>query len=403
LIFLINLPEALLGKYFITVSYFVIVAGEPSGDILGCELINALKKDNPDHRFEGIAGPQMIKSGCIPWFHVSELSVMGIFGVLRHLPRILRIRKKLLKRILDDPPDAFIGIDYPDFNLGLEKKLKKKNIKTIHMVAPSFWAWREGRVKTIKESVDLLLCLFPFEESLLKNHSINTQFIGHPLAKSIEKDIDMVSARRDLEIQTETLIAIMPGSRKAEINQHMEILFEAAELIEQESYKNNNGDIQFIVPTVFSKSEEILKHSKPKLFKKFHFVKDSTKAISASDLVITKSGTSTLQVALHKKPMIVIYRMSNATYYFLKIFNLVKTKYAALPNILFDDEIVPELIQDNFTALNIYQESIKWLANDERKDKLTRKFDVMHKELASHSASHGAEAIMELIRPIKNI
>ena len=393
----------MLGKYLITVSYFVIVAGEPSGDILGCELINALKKDNPDHRFEGIAGPQMIKSGCIPWFHVSELSVMGIFGVLRHLPRILRIRKKLLKRILDDPPDAFIGIDYPDFNLGLEKKLKKKNIKTIHMVAPSFWAWREGRVKTIKESVDLLLCLFPFEESLLKNHNINTQFIGHPLAKSIEKDIDMVSARRDLEIQTETLIAIMPGSRKAEINQHMEILFEAAELIEQESYKNNNGDIQFIVPTVFSESEEILKHSKPKLFKKFHFIKDSTKAISASDLVITKSGTSTLQVALHKKPMIVIYRMSNATYYFLKIFNLVKTKYAALPNILFDDEIVPELIQDNFTALNIYQESIKWLANDERKDKLTRKFDVMHKELASHSASHGAEAIMELIRPIKNI
>jgi lipid-A-disaccharide synthase len=393
----------LLGKFLITVSYFVIVAGEPSGDILGCELINALKKDNPDHRFEGIAGPQMIKSGCIPWFHVSELSVMGIFGVLRHLPRILRIRKKLLKRILDDPPDAFIGIDYPDFNLGLEKKLKKKNIKTIHMVAPSFWAWREGRVKTIKESVDLLLCLFPFEESLLKNHNINTQFIGHPLAKSIEKDIDMVSARRDLEIQTETLIAIMPGSRKAEINQHMEILFEAAELIEQESYKNNNGDIQFIVPTVFSESEEILKHSKPKLFKKFHFIKDSTKAISASDLVITKSGTSTLQAALHKKPMIVIYRMSNATYYLLKIFNLVKTKYAALPNILFDDEIVPELIQENFTALNIYQESIKWLANDERKDKLTRKFDVMHKELASHSASHGAEAIMELIRPIKNI
>ena len=393
----------MLGRFLITVSYFVIVAGEPSGDILACELINALKKDNPDHRFEGIAGPQMIESGCIPWFHVSELSVMGIFGVLRHLPRILRIRKKLLKRILDDPPDAFIGIDYPDFNLGLEKKLKKKNIKTIHMVAPSFWAWREGRVKTIKESVDLLLCLFPFEESLLKNHNINTQFIGHPLAKSIEKDIDMVSARRDLEIQTETLIAIMPGSRKAEINQHMEILFEAAELIEQESNKNNNGDIQFIVPTVFSESEEILKNSKPKLFKKFHFIKDSTKAISASDLVITKSGTSTLQVALHKKPMIVIYRMSNATYYFLKIFNLVKTKYAALPNILFDDEIVPELIQDNFTALNIYQESIKWLANDERKDKLTRKFDVMHKELASHSASHGAEAIMELIRPVKNI
>jgi lipid-A-disaccharide synthase len=384
------------------VSYFVIVAGEPSGDILGCELINALKKDNPDHRFEGIAGPEMIKAGCVPWFHVSELSVMGIFGVLRHLPRILGIRNKLFKKILDNPPDAFIGIDYPDFNLGLEKKLKKKNIKTIHMVAPSFWAWREGRVKTIKESVDLLLCLFPFEEELLKKHSINTKFIGHPLAKSIEKNIDMLSVRRDLGIQTETLIAIMPGSRKAEINQHMEILFEAAELIEQESNKNNNGDIQFIVPTVFSESEEILKHSKPKLSKKFHFTKNSTKAISASNLVITKSGTSTLQAALHKKPMIVVYRMSYATYYFLKIFNLVKTKYAALPNILFDDEIVPELIQDNFTPNNIYQESLKWLSNSQRKDKLISKFDLMHENLVSNSANHGAEVIMELITPIKN-
>ena len=392
----------MLGKFLITVSYFVIVAGEPSGDILGSELINALKKDNPEHRFEGIAGPEMIKAGCVPWFHVSELSVMGIFGVLRHLPRILGIRNKLFKKILDNPPDAFIGIDYPDFNLGLEKKLKKKNIKTIHMVAPSFWAWREGRVKTIKESVDLLLCLFPFEEELLKKHSINTKFIGHPLAKSIEKNIDMLSVRRDLGIQTETLIAIMPGSRKAEINQHMEILFEAAELIEQESNKNNNGDIQFIVPTVFSESEEILKHSKPKLSKKFHFTKNSTKAISASDLVITKSGTSTLQAALHKKPMIVVYRMSNATYYFLKIFNLVKTKYAALPNILFDDEIVPELIQDNFTPNNIYQESLKWLSNSQRKDKLISKFDLMHENLVSNSTSHGAEAIMELITPIKN-
>ena len=383
-------------------SYFVIVAGEPSGDILGCELINALKKDNPDHRFEGIAGPEMIKAGCVPWFHVSELSVMGIFGVLRHLPRILGIRNKLFKKILDNPPDAFIGIDYPDFNLGLEKKLKKKNIKTIHMVAPSFWAWREGRVKTIKESVDLLLCLFPFEEELLKTNNINTKFIGHPLAKSIEKDIDMLSVRRDLGIQTETLIAIMPGSRKAEINQHMEVLFEAAELIERESNKNNNGDIQFIVPTIFSESKEILKHSKPKLFKKFHFTKNSTKAISASNLVITKSGTSTLQAALHKKPMIVVYRMSNATYYFLKIFNLVKTKYAALPNILFDDEIVPELIQDNFTPNNIYQESLKWLSNSQRKDKLISKFDLMHEDLVSNSTSHGAEAIMELITPIKN-
>jgi len=392
----------LLGRYLITVSYFVIVAGEPSGDILGSELIKALKKDYPEHRFEGIAGPEMIKSGCVPWYHVSDLSVMGIFGVLRHLPRILGIRKKLLKKISEDPPDAFIGIDYPDFNLGIEKKLKQKNIKTIHMVAPSFWAWREGRIRTIKKSVDLLLCLFPFEEELLKKHSVNTKFIGHPLAHSIAEENDMLKVRRDLGIDAKTLITIMPGSRKAEINQHLDTLYEAAELIDQQSNKNNFGKIQFIVPTLFSEIEEKLKFTKPKLFEKFNFIQDSTKAISASDLVITKSGTSTLQAALHKKPMVVVYKMSNATYYFLKIFNLVKIKYAALPNILFDEEIVPELIQGNFTAKNVYQESINWLSNHERKSKLTKKFENMHKELASKSISQSVSVIIELIGPIKN-
>ena len=179
----------------------------------------------------------------------------------------------------------------------------------------------------------------------------------------------------------------MPGSRKAEINQHLDTLYEAAELIDQQSNKNNFGKIQFIVPTLFSEIEEKLKLTKPKLFEKFNFIQDSTKAISASDLVITKSGTSTLQAALHKKPMVVVYKMSNATYYFLKIFNLVKIKYAALPNILFDEEIVPELIQGNFTAKNVYQESINWLSNHERKSKLTKKFENMHKELASKSIS----------------
>jgi lipid-A-disaccharide synthase len=194
----------------------------------------------------------------------------------------------------------------------------------------------------------------------------------------------------------------MPGSRKAEINQHLDTLYEAAELIDQQSNKNNFGKIQFIVPTLFSEIEEKLKFTKPKLFEKFNFIQDSTKAISASDLVITKSGTSTLQAALHKKPMVVVYKMSNATYYFLKIFNLVKIKYAALPNILFDEEIVPELIQGNFTAKNVHQESINWLSNHERKSKLTKKFENMHKELASKSISQSVSVIIELIGPIKN-
>ena len=170
---------------------FVIVAGESSGDLLGSRIIASIKDNYPDATFKGIAGPKMIQSGCKKWFSSSELSVMGIFGVLKHLSRILKIRKKLTQKILEDPPDAFIGIDAPDFNLKLEEKLKHKGIKTIHVVSPSFWAWRENRVKSLNQSTDLLLCLFPFEEDLLKQHDVNAVFIGHPLADSIQKKVDV--------------------------------------------------------------------------------------------------------------------------------------------------------------------------------------------------------------------
>ena len=237
-------------------SRFVIVAGESSGDLLASKIIDSIKEQMPDATFEGVAGPQMVKAGCLDWFNSSELSVMGIFGVLKHLPRIFLIRRRIIKRILNNPPDAFIGIDAPDFNLALEKKLKNKGIKTIHVVSPSFWAWRKNRVRSLNQSTDLLLCLFPFEEDLLRQHNVNSIFIGHPLADSVDHGIDILSARNALQLdaQAKTVITLMPGSRNTEIKRHAGLLFEAADLISKKY-----DLVEFVVPVVNYTIEQELK------------------------------------------------------------------------------------------------------------------------------------------------
>ncbi len=333
---------------------FVIVAGESSGDLLGSKIISSIQNQCPDATFEGIAGPKMIQAGCKQWFSSSELSVMGIFGVLKHLPRILKIRKQLTKKILKNPPDAFIGIDAPDFNLQLEKKLKNKGIKTIHVVSPSFWAWRKKRVKVLSQSTDLLLCLFPFEEGLLKEHNVNAVFIGHPLADSIQQKIDLKAARNNSELKAKIVVALMPGSRSSEIKRHAKSITD-----------NINA------------------------------------ALSASDLVITKSGTSTLEAALHKKPMVVVYKMSSLSYWFLKTFNIVDTKYIALPNILLGKKLVPELIQENASSKAIFTESLFWLSNHQKIIELQQQFDLLHSQLQQNASFLAASTIVKMLQQKK--
>jgi len=380
------------------VTKFVIVAGESSGDLLGSKIISSIQNQCPDATFEGIAGPKMIQAGCKQWFSSSELSVMGIFGVLRHLPRILKIRKQLTQKILKNPPDAFIGIDAPDFNLKLEKKLKHKGIKTIHVVSPSFWAWRKKRVKILSQSTDLLLCLFPFEEGLLKEHNVNTVFIGHPLADSIQQNIDVQTAKNNLELQAKIIVTLMPGSRSSEINRHAKLFFEAATLL-----VNKLHDIEFVIPVVGSKIGEQLKTMLTMNFSDLKVtITDSThSALSSSDLVITKSGTSTLEAALHKKPMVVVYKMSSLSHWFLKIFKMVHTEYIALPNILLGKKLVPELIQDNASSKAIFAESLFWLSNHQKTIELQQEFELLHSQLQQNASFLAASTIVKMLQQKK--
>ena len=313
-------------------------------------------------------------------------------------PRILKVRKELTQKILKNPPDAFIGIDAPDFNLKLEKKLKKKGIKTIHVVSPSFWAWRKKRVKILSQSTDLLLCLFPFEEGLLKEHDVNTVFIGHPLADSIQQKIDVQAAKNNLELQAKIIVTLMPGSRSSEINRHAKLFFEAATLL-----TNKLDDIEFVIPVVGTKIGEQLKTMLTMNFSDLKVtITDSThSALSSSDLVITKSGTSTLEAALHKKPMVVVYKMSSLSHWFLKIFNIVQTKNIALPNILLGKKIVPELIQDNASSEAIFAESLFWLSNHQKTIELQQKFELLHSQLQKNASFLAASTIVKMLQQKK--
>ena len=377
---------------------FVIVAGESSGDLLGSKIIAAIQDCCPDATFEGIAGPKMVQVGCKQWFSSSELSVMGIFGVLKHLPRILKVRKELTQKILKTPPDAFIGIDAPDFNLKLEEKLKHKGIKTIHVVSPSFWAWRKNRVKVLSESVDLLLCLFPFEEGLLKEHNVNAVFIGHPLADSIQQKIDLKAARNNSELKAKIVVALMPGSRSSEIKRHAKLFLEAAKLLTKKL-----DDIEFVIPVVDSKIEEQLKKILDLYLTdlKVTITDSAHSALSVSDLVITKSGTSTLEAALHKKPMVVVYKMSTLSYCFLKTFNIVDTEYIALPNILLGKKLVPELIQENASSKAIFAESLFWLSNHQKIIELQQQFDLLHSQLQQNASFLAASTIVKMLKQKK--
>ena len=378
-------------------AYFVILAGESSGDSIGSSIIHELKKRNPNHEFKGIAGPKMIEAGCEPWFDIKDLSVMGIVNVLKHIPRLLKIRKQVMQKILEQPPDAFIGIDYPEFNLSIESKLRRNKIKTVHVVSPSFWAWRESRVKTFSRKVDLMLCLFPFEEKLLRENGVNSKFVGHPLADKIPLEIDTQAAKKSLGIKEDTVITLMPGSRRNELKYHASVIFHAAKKISKELYNSAQRTVKFIVPTQFPELQDLLIKDHQDGFEKFMFIDDAHKAIPASDLVITKSGTSTLESAIFKKPTIVVYKMPTLSFYFLKFLNIVKTQYAALPNILLGREIFPELIQNEVTSENIMIKALELLNHQEGTDQAINDLKDLHHSLKKNSALKSAEAIEDLV------
>lgn len=371
---------------------FAMVAGEASGDVLGADLIRALKKYYPNAVFEGIGGPKMQAEGFHSLFEMDRLSVMGFVEPLKRLPELLGIRRSVIKRYLDKQPAAFIGIDSPDFNDTIEFKLHRAGVKTIHYVSPSVWAWRQGRIKNIKRSVDLMLCLLPFEEAFYHQHNVPVAFVGHPLAGQIPQRPNVTKARNSLAIDVQKpLLALMPGSRSGEVDLMAELFLDVAAVLLQ-SYPQ----LQFVIPAANSDRHsqllEILAR-RPELPVKL-IEQQSLLAMEAADAVLLTSGTTALEAMLLKKPMVVSYRMGNISYKLIKPF--IKTPYASIPNLLAKKMLVPELIQQDATVEKLSSAVITALDINAR-EQLEAEFDQLHNQINRDSGNCAALAIAELV------
>lgn len=372
-----------------------IIAGEPSGDLLGGELIASLRLLRPDLKVEGIGGPHMIAVGCHSLFPMESLSVMGVTAVIARLPNLLKIRRQIIQHFLKNPPDVFIGIDSPDFNLTIEKKLKSKGIKTVHYVSPSVWAWRRGRLKKITSAVDLMLTLFPYEKNFYQQQStIPVEFVGHPLADLISLNVDQHKARAKLGLAAhDKMIAILPGSRSNEIHFLGELFVRTA--MACAAYMPS---LKFIVPLVNGQRrkqfEEILKRLSPPMDIQLIDGR-SREVMAAADAVLLASGTATLECLLLKRPMVVAYRMSSFNYALAK--RLIKTAYIALPNLLADKHLVPEFIQKQATVKNLSQALLSYLRDEEKVKQLQTEFSHIHHSLRHDASNVAAAAVLNLI------
>ena len=369
-----------------------LVAGETSGDILGAGLIRALKKRHPNMQFVGIAGPQMQAEGCKAWYEMEELSVMGIVEVLGRLRRILAIRRDITKRLIDLKPDVFIGIDAPDFNLSLEGKLKQAGIKTIHYVSPSVWAWKQKRVFKIKRNTNLILAFLPFEKAFYDKFDVPCRFIGHKMADDIPLEPDQTAMRQQLGIPVDCqCLALLPGSRHAEVTLLSEPFLKAAQLL-----RDKFPDLHIVVPLVNSKRraefEQIKAEIAPEL--KLQLLDGHAReAMIASNAAILASGTVALECMLAKCPMVVGYKMKAFTFWLAK--KLIKTPYVSLPNILAGKEIVPELLQHDCTPENIANHVLPFLEGDNTELKAT--FLALHKQIRCNADEQVAQAVLDVL------
>ena len=369
-----------------------LVAGETSGDILGAGLIRTLKKHHPNIKFVGIAGPLMQAEGCQAWYEMEELSVMGIVEVLGRLRRILAIRRDITKRLTDLKPDVFIGIDAPDFNLSLEGKLKQAGIKTIHYVSPSVWAWKQKRVFKIKRNTNLILAFLPFEKAFYDKFDVPCRFIGHKMADDIPLEPDQTAMRQQLGIPVDCqCLALLPGSRHAEVTLLSEPFLKAAQLL-----RDKFPDLHIVVPLVNSKRraefEQIKAEIAPEL--KLQLLDGHAReAMIASNAAILASGTVALECMLAKCPMVVGYKMKAFTFWLAK--KLIKTAYVSLPNILAGKEIVPELLQHDCTPENIANHVLPFLEGDNTELKAT--FLALHKQIRCNADEQAAQAVLDVL------
>ena len=373
---------------------FGIVAGEASGDLLGASLIEAIKQRFPDATFEGIAGPAMIKQGAKSLFPMDRLSVMGIVEVLGRYRELLGIRQKLTEHFKNNPPDVFIGIDAPDFNFGLEQKLHDVDIKTVHYVSPSIWAWRQGRVKKIAQSTDLVLTLFPFEAEFYKKHHVPVSFVGHPLADIIPLQIDKESARKNLSLSMEDeVLALLPGSRSNELQYLSEPFLEAVKWLKKEM-----PNLEVIVPLANKNRRQQFEASLSDLADapSIRLVDGKSREVMASaDVILLASGTAALEAMLLKKPMVVAYKLSPLTYWIAKW--LVKVENVSLPNLLAAETLVPEFIQHEATSENLGHAVLTYFKNPKKIENIHQRFNDIHLSLKQNASHKAADAILKLI------
>lgn len=381
----------------------VIVVGEQSGDILGAGLIAALKKYYPSCEFEGIGGERMIAEGFHSFYPLDRLAVMGFVEPFKRLPELLSMRKAIKQHCLKSPPDVFIGIDSPDFNLNLARFIKHKvGVPVVHYVSPSVWAWRKGRIKGIKKSIDLMLTLFPFESAFYCEHNVKNVCVGHPLADDIPLYEDTLAKRKTLNLSLlpeQQVVALLPGSRRGEVEHLCLPFLEAASVL----YRQNKS-LLFILPAAnqarFEQIEQYLQREEFAHLPVTLLLGQSRDVIAASDAIFIASGTATLEALLLKKPMVIAYRTSPTSYFLLR--RLVKTPFIGLPNILSAKALVPELLQNDVTADNLSKKILPFLTESSEKTVLLNEYDAIHRVLKRDASQQAAHAIIELISSLSN-
>lgn len=380
---------------------FALVAGEDSGDQLGAELIEALRTRFPDARFVGVGGPRMCAADFDAWHDISELSVMGLAEVLRHLPRLLRLRAALVRRLTALRPDVFIGIDAPDFNLGLEKKLKRAGIACVHYVSPSIWAWREKRAEKIGQSADRVLCLFPMEPPIYAKHGVDARFVGHPLADRFPLVPDREAARRELGIEESVpVLAVLPGSRLSEIHRLGGLFMDAARRVAAEI-----PDLKIVIPAANDRCRHEIERLLQGLGPESRFPSpvllldgQAHRAMVAADVVLLASGTATLEAMLAKRAMVVGYRIAPLTHALVKGLGMLKTQVYSLPNVLAGQTLVPELMQGDCTPEKLAGAVLRWFRDADRREALAHEFERMH--LALHAGGGAATAAARAIEQV---
>ncbi len=375
-----------------------IIAGEVSGDILGAGLIHALKARYPQAKFIGIGGERMIAEGFETLFDMEELSVMGLVEVLKHLPRLLNIRRSIIEQLLALKPDIFIGIDAPDFNLDVELKLKQQGIKTIHYVSPSVWAWRQKRVYKIAAATNLVLAFLPFEKAFYDRFNVPCRFIGHTMADAIPLKPNREEACQLLNLDsTQRYVAMLVGSRGAEVEFLSEPFLQTAQLLHQ-----RYPDVKFLVPLINQKRRQQFEQIKQRVAPELDMILldgNARAAMIAAEATLLASGTAALEAMLCKSPMVVGYRMKPFTYFLAK--RLVKTQYISLPNLLADEMLVPELIQEDCNPTNLAEKLSHSLRGDksavQNRHVLLQRFAELHQMIQCNADQQAAQAVIDLL------